>query len=182
MYYSHLGIWGFNPTYLSGVYIGNLPVEEILFFICIPYACLFTYFCLGKFIKKAYLKKAEKTITVLLISGLTCLSAFYFPNLYTSVAFLLLAVVLFALQYVFKITWLNRFYVAYLFLLIPFMIVNGLLTGTGLENPVVWYNPQHIIGLRILSIPVEDIFYGMLMLLCSVSIYEFLQKKQKEPA
>jgi hypothetical protein len=176
MYYTHLGVWGFNQKYLIGYATGNLPVKEVLFFLCIPYACLFTYYCLGKFIQTLYFKKAEKTITLLLISGLSILSACYYPKLYTSVTFLLLAVMLFLLKFVFKVTWLHRFYFAYLFLLIPFMIINGILTGTGLERPVVWYNPEEIIGLRILSIPVEDIFYGMLMLICSVSIFEFLQK------
>ena len=60
------------------------------------------------------------------------------------------------------------------------MIINGILTGTGIEHPVVWYNPEEIIGLRILSIPVEDVFYGMLMLICSVSIFEFLQKDNEK--
>ncbi|QTE41193.1 MULTISPECIES: lycopene cyclase domain-containing protein [Mucilaginibacter] len=50
-------------------------------------------------------------------------------------------------------------------------LYNGLLTGTGLENLVVWYNPAHIIGVRILTIPVEDVFYGMNPILLNVMIY-----------
>jgi lycopene cyclase domain-containing protein len=66
---------------------------------------------------------------------------------------------------------------------IPFLIVNGILTGTGLDNPVVWYNPNHIIGLRIHTIPFEDTFYGMSMLLLSLALYEFfLSRKQIQTA
>jgi lycopene cyclase domain-containing protein len=56
--------------------------------------------------------------------------------------------------------------------MIPFLIVNGILTGTGLEKPVVRYNPNEMIGLRLLSIPVEDVFYGLLMLIGSVLLFE----------
>jgi lycopene cyclase domain-containing protein len=171
-YYTSLGVWGFNPSYLTGFYIGNLPIEEILFFLCIPYACLFTYFCFSIMVKQDYLKKSEKAITLLLITGLMLTGIFFYPNLYTSVTFFLLSLMLFVLQFVYRVSWLSRFYFAYLFLMIPFLIVNGILTGTGLEQPVVWYNPNEMIGLRLLSIPVEDVFYGLLMLIGSVTLFE----------
>jgi lycopene cyclase domain-containing protein len=33
------GHWAFNPKYNLGVIILNLPLEEYMFFICIPFAC-----------------------------------------------------------------------------------------------------------------------------------------------
>ena len=60
----------------------------------------------------------------------------------------------------------------YLFLLIPFFIVNGILTGTGLEAPIVWYNNQENLGVRLLTIPIEDAFYGFELILLNVFFYE----------
>jgi lycopene cyclase domain-containing protein len=47
------GHWSFNPNYTVGFKIFNLPVEEVLFFIVIPFCGLFTwesvkYFMRGK--------------------------------------------------------------------------------------------------------------------------------------
>ena len=36
-------VWGFNPNYILGIYFGNLPLEEVLFFIIVPYNCLFIH-------------------------------------------------------------------------------------------------------------------------------------------
>lgn len=180
MRYTHLGVWGFNPTYLTGVYVGNLPIEEILFFLCIPYACLFTYYCLKRLVQNDYFKKAEQYITLSIVPVLMVAAVYFYPALYTSVTFILLAVVLTLFQFAFRVVWLSRFYFAYLLLLLPFMIVNGLLTGTGIDSAVVWYNPDDMIGLRILTIPIEDVFYGMLMLLCSAAQYEFFLKRKLE--
>ena len=47
--FTKLGIWGFNNQYLNGIYILNLPIEEILFFLCIPFCCLYTYHLVEKF-------------------------------------------------------------------------------------------------------------------------------------
>ena len=76
-----------------------------------------------------------------------------------------------------KSGWLSKFYITYLLLLLPFLIVNGLLTGTGLAGPVVWYSPAHIIGPRILTIPIEDVFYGMDLILLNVMIYSGLSAR-----
>lgn len=176
MYYTKIGVWGFNPKYITGYFFGNLPIEELLFFICIPYACMYTYHCFKLFVRKDYFKPIEKLITIFISVFLVLLSLKYPSNYYTTVVFILLSIVLILLQFIVKANWLSKFYFTYTLLLIPFLIVNGILTGTGLDEPVVWYNENEIIGLRILTIPIEDIFYGMLMLISSVAIYERLKQ------
>ncbi len=69
---------------------------------------------------------------------------------------------------------MGRFYFAFGFILIPFLLVNGILTGSFIEGEVVWYNEKEIQGIRIATIPFEDVFYGMLLLLCNISIFEWL--------
>jgi lycopene cyclase domain-containing protein len=170
-YFTELKVWGFNPQYLMGCWLGNLPLEEVLFFFCIPYACVFTYASLPQ---KGFTKKVEALITGLLIAFSIIVSAVGFRQLYTVTTFSFLAVLITAARFIFKITWLSRFYQTYLLLLVPFLIVNGLLTGTGLAAPVVWYNNREIFNVRILSIPLEDVFYGMALILLNLLIYNYL--------
>ena len=65
-----------------------------------------------------------------------------------------------------------------MYILIPFLIVNGILTGSFIKDEVVWYDDLENLGLRIFTIPIEDAFYGMLLLSLSISIYEYLRKKK----
>ncbi|MFD0748972.1 lycopene cyclase domain-containing protein [Mucilaginibacter calamicampi] len=176
--FTHLGIWGFNKTYLTGIYIGNLPLEEIFFFICIPYSCVFTFDCLTRVIKPTILKGALVFINYGLVTGLIILAGIFHKQYYTGSAFVLMAVLIILVHYK-KVSWLGQFYVVYAILLIPFLIVNGLLTGTGLSAPVVWYNPEHIMGPRILTIPVEDVFYGMGLVLINTWLYQWLRNLSK---
>jgi len=176
-WFTSMGVWGFNPAYLTGIHVGNMPLEEILFFICIPYACVFTFDCLIRVIPANVLSKSLTSISYTLIVICIAVAVIYHNNHYTSSAFGLLAVLICASYYA-KVPWLGRFYVIYAILLIPFTIVNGLLTGTGLDAPVVWYNPDHIIGPRILTIPIEDVFYGMGLLLINTWIYQRLRYRK----
>jgi lycopene cyclase domain-containing protein len=57
--------------------------------------------------------------------------------------------------------------------ILPFMFIsNGLLTGMWIENEVVWYNDFQNLGFRIFTIPIEDFFYGYLLILFNVLLYE----------
>ena len=77
--------------------------------------------------------------------------------------------------------WMGKLFSVYPVLLIPFFIVNGILTGTGLAEPVVWYNNAENLGIRLITIPVEDIFYGFELILLNIFIYELIKAKKNEP-
>ena len=64
-----------------------------------------------------------------------------------------------------NISLLQDFLVSYTFILIPFFIINGILTGSFIVDQIVWYNNDHNMGIRIGTIPFEDIFYGMTLFL-----------------
>lgn len=179
-YYTYLKVWGFNSSYLTGIFFYNLPLEEILFFICIPYSCLFTYYCFSVLLKREYLLRFEKVFTFSLMIFLAVLGSIYLRNLYTSVTFFSLLLLLMYLKFIVQVNWLHRFYFTFLILLIPFCIVNGILTGTGIEQPVVWYDHSQIIGIRLLTIPIEDVFYGMLLQLLNIAFYEYFSRKKND--
>lgn len=166
-------VWSFNPAYIIGLNILDLPLEEILFFITVPFACIFIYECLNYYLKTDLLKPVSKYISWFLI-GLSCvLLLMFYDRVYTLITFGLLVFVLIFAQLIVKTKFLSRFYLAYLVSLIPFYIVNGILTSV----PVVIYNDAENMGVRIGSIPFEDHFYLMSMLLINVLLFEHFRKK-----
>ena len=72
---------------------------------------------------------------------------------------------------------MDHFYLMYSIILIPFFIVNGILTGMWISEEVVWYNDEENLGFRLMIIPVEDVFYGMAMLLMTTIISDKLKAK-----
>lgn len=176
--FTQLNVWGFNPEYLTGTYLGSLPLEEVLFFICIPYACVFTYEALNYLVKKDHLAPYRRIISVVMIVGLLIVAGLNIDKWYTATTFIGLAAYLIVLEFVLRSGFLSRFYFSYIFVLIPFFIVNGILTGSFIDGEVVWYNDAENLGIRMGTIPVEDTFYGMLLLLMNVSIFEWLQRKR----
>jgi len=168
-------IWGFNPDYLTGLYVFNLPIEEILFFVSIPYACVFTYFALKYLAKNNPLARYHKILTVILIIFLMIVGLLSLDKWYTSMTFLLTASYL-----VFRLIRkkdLSYHYLAFFIILPFFFFSNGILTGSFLESPIVWYNNEENLGIRMFTIPVEDTFYGMLLILMNIDLYEFFKKK-----
>jgi lycopene cyclase domain-containing protein len=174
--FTHFGIWGFNERYLSGLNIINLPVEEWLFFITIPFASVFIYDCIKYYFPNWILSDAGNIIGVFLGIILAVFSILNLGKHYTYITFITLAFVLLFLV-ISKADYLGRFFVSFMIILIPFFIVNSILTGSWSAEPAVWYNDNFNLDLRLGSIPVEDIFYCMLLILGNVGLYEYFQKK-----
>ncbi len=170
--FTSLNIWGFNLQYTLGFNLFNLPGEEVLFFICIPFACVFTYHCLNIFYKISWPLWLQNGLVLVISIALLTIGLVQFKKAYTAVSFISTGVLLLALLFVFKVKWLPGFLTIYPLLLIPFFIVNGILTGTGLQQPVVWYNNAENTGIRVLTIPVEDFIYALELLLLNLFFYE----------
>lgn len=172
-YFTEIGIWGFNPDYLTGVYLGNLPLEEVLFFICIPYACVFGYFALTHYLPKS--TKKASLIQIIIAIALLIIGITQYGKLYTSVTFTCLAgYLLFSVA-----TQIKQAYplLGYASIIPFFLLANGLLTGSFLEAPIVWYNDAENLGLRLFTIPIEDTFYGMLLILMNINLYEYFKRR-----
>jgi len=169
------GVWSFNPDYVKGIYFLNLPLEEILFFVTVPFACIFIYECLNYYIKRDLLASVSVYITYLLMLLCAVLLVLFYDRVYSLITFGLLLVILLFSQFIFKFRYLSRFYLAYLVSLIPFYIVNGLLTSI----PVVMYNNEENMAFRVGTIPFEDHFYSMAMLLLNIMFFEYFRDRAK---
>lgn len=167
------GEWSFNPRYVTGVKILNLPLEEILFFITVPYACLFIY--------EVVLLKSRKqnwnipvgfvlaAIVILVAGAVAYLSQGYTAKALGSCALFLM------LAWRLDQRLLNsRSYWLWLGIcLVPFLIVNSILTAI----PVVQYDPEAIWGARFMTIPLEDFFYNYSLLSFYLLVYRLVNRK-----
>jgi len=171
-------IWGFNPQYyLSEYAIFGLPLEEWLFFLTVPYACVFIYECLHYYVPQQWFQRMEQYITAGLLCTFILLAVFYWNHAYTAVTSLF-CIAFLLLMLVYQSAWFRgRFYMAFVLSIIPFLLVNGALTGMFTQAPVVVYNDAHNLAIRIISIPLDDALYAFLLLGINISLFEaFLRR------
>jgi lycopene cyclase domain-containing protein len=172
------GVWGFNADYHLPYKIAGLPIDEMLFFICIPYASIFIHYSLEYFKPKVLLStKTVHNITILLLIIVGMTLFFNLDKAYTSVNYVFLVITLLTANFLGK-DILKRFYIAFVIILIPFFIVNGILTGSFISEPVVWYNNSENLGIRLFTIPIEDIGYAFNMLFWVVFLNEKFKKSK----
>ena len=175
IYFTSIGVWGFNQDYLINFFdIFNLPLEEVLFFICIPYACVFTYFVFSKYIPDNLFNMIFYKVFLNFLILFTLLSSIinyeYLYTWYTSV-FLFLLLMFVKLK---KID-IRKAILSYIAILPFFFLSNGLLTGSFIEEPIVWYNHKENLDLRMFTIPVEDVFYGFLLIISNCLLFDYFK-------
>lgn len=171
------GVWWFNDQYTLGFHIFGLPLEAILFFIAMPYA--YTFITMGydfyrppaEGLKNSWMGTLQLA-GMLIIYGLVNYKRAYSLTAFAGCGFGLILAWFFRRKN--PLFFADRFLVAYSLCLFPFFLVNALLCYI----PVVFYNDAENVGFRLLNIPIENVFYGMLLALGNVwGLYYFRSRK-----
>ena len=177
IYLTKLGVWGFNPRYFSNILLLNLPIEEWLFFIVIPYASIFLHQSLVLYFPRFQLNHhSSRVLTFVVILSLTIVVLLNTGKAYTVYIFSIMILSL-LLSLFEKGGVIQRYYLTFLVILIPFIAVNAILTGSFIDKEVVWYNNNENLGIRFLTIPIEDFGYAFSLILLNL----LLIGKMKQP-
>jgi lycopene cyclase domain-containing protein len=177
------GDWAFNEAYLIGLKIAGLPIEEILFFIVVPYSCIFIYENLQYFFNDKHIYFNKKLYYIISIVFFIIGSIFYYQE-YTILAMFSVGAFFFIAATWFSDILKSRNFWFYIIIsFVAFIIFNYILTSI----PIVTYNPEAIFGGtvdqiwygRFITIPIEDFFYNFSMLSFYLMIYTYFNKKLK---
>ncbi|HNT27075.1 MAG TPA: lycopene cyclase domain-containing protein [bacterium] len=161
------GHWAFNPAYVGDLRLAGLPIEEWLFFVTVPYACLFTYECIRVYLAPGRVPFMRPVLAAAAVAAII-LAFLSVGKGYAFLAFSgLFLVLVFYLVFLPRLTEERSFVVAMGIFFLLFGIVNSVLTGI----PIVTYDPAAITGLRIGTIPIEDFVYNFIMLAGHLAIY-----------
>jgi len=176
IYFTKIGVWGFNPLHHSGILFLNLPLEEWLFFLIIPYASIFLHESLVLYFPHLKLsRQVTKAITISLMLTTAMVALFHLNQIYTLyISCLLMIALLLSLKDQSEI--ISHLYLTFIVILIPFIVLNGILTGTFIEQEVVWYNKNEHLGIRFLTIPIEDFGYGFSLILFNLLLKDILKR------
>ncbi len=173
------GHWHFNEDYITGIRLLGLPIEEILFFITVPYACIFTYECLLFYVKERevpYSKWPYLSVAVALgvVAFIFINQEYTFIDLVVAAATIILAVRFFPSLFRSNIYW---YFLAITLGL--FVFANYFLTSI----PIVGYGPAAIWGTnaawdgRVITIPYEDFFYNFSLLTLYLMVFLSFKKR-----
>ena len=176
IWFTALGVWWFNTDYTTGLVFAGLPIEEWLFFIFIPFSCIFTYFCIDKFFKLNWLDGFNNIIVFISVIVCVVIGLLHMDKMYTMLTALITTISLIYFHFIARTLWISRASFVFMILMLGFLPVNGVLTGSGLENPIVNYNSEEFMGTRILTIPIEDAVYGYTQFLWVLFFFKYFSK------
>jgi lycopene cyclase domain-containing protein len=173
MLVTYRGDWWFNPEFYSGPKLFGLPIEEILFFVVVPYACIFIYENLVYFVGEKEIK-FNKWVYLAVFFIFFIIGMVYYRQEYTILAMFSVALFFLIAAFLYPSVLKSRLYWMYIVIsFVPFMIFNYLLTSL----VVVYYNSSAIWGVRITTIPLEDFFYNFSMLSFYLLVYLYFKKR-----
>lgn len=169
------GIWSFNPAHAGTVRFLHLPPGEWLFFVCVPYACLFVLECVRAYFPDRVGQMNRAVVPA--ASAFFFVAAWMFRELgYTATVFLSVGLVLAAMEWTAPATLRSRnFWAALGLTYLPFLVANGFLTGI----PIVLYDDAETLAIRAGPIPLEDFFFSFSMLALAILVHDGVGRRRK---
>ena len=162
--------WSFNPRFITGVRFLGLPIEEVLFFFTMPYACLFSWHALLHADRDAPRRGLGWLYAPALL--LVPLGAWFFVargKEYTGLSFAAFgAAAGLDLALGTRVLPRPRFLTLLALVTALTTVFNGYLTA----RPVVLYDDRYQLGIRVISIPVEDYVYGLGLVFLTAVLYQ----------
>jgi lycopene cyclase domain-containing protein len=167
--------WFFNNRFILGIKLFNIPLEEILFFITVPFACLFTW---EMIVRRSEIKRVSFARWINIFSPVLLpisILLYFTGKEYTGLA-------VFAFYFSILFDWKlgtdllkdKRFYWFILLTLVFNLVFNGYLTW----RPAVMYGESYQLGIRIFTVPVEDFIYGTSLIIFTTSLYQKLKSRE----
>jgi lycopene cyclase domain-containing protein len=164
--------WYFNSEYILGVRFLGVPLEEYLFFLTVPFACLLLWEQVRSFEQIRNFKALYVFIGVMsvLIGGFSLLWGWHYT------AAVLCGLGVFSVADFFSLRVLSSKKLLYFMGVVTLLtlVFNWYLTA----RPVVTYNPEVKSNVMVATIPAEDFAFGWLLLLMNVYTYELLRKRK----
>ncbi len=172
---TYRGHWSFNPHYVLGTKFLGIPLEEVLFFITVPFSCIFAYEGIKYYLKDSKLFSTNKWIPTIIGILFLALAFLSIGGEYTTLALASVGItIIFISNFMIEIFFSKLFWIYIAFTIFVFLIFNYLLTSI----PVVEYSSLAIIGFRVITIPIEDFMFNFSMLTLYLAVYLWVSKRR----
>jgi len=161
--------WFFNTDYIIGIYIGKVPLEELLFFVAVGYALLCLHVNFKQIVKKTVEINRYYIIISTLAMSIMCIISSIKGWFYSFCVFVLILIsIKLEARNNYSVLRTMSFWLMAVVTILLTLLFNYYLTS----KPIVTYNYVYTMGIRINAMPVEDIVYGLLYAYFIIFFYE----------
>ncbi|MBN2013178.1 lycopene cyclase domain-containing protein [candidate division KSB1 bacterium] len=167
--------WSFNPNYTLSVRLIGLPVGEWIFFITVPFACIFVWEVINLYLPDQRVLRSERIYFIFIITGIIAVLMLAISSMEYAALVLVAITLCGVLDILSGIKLLRRrnTYVLMIAIITFTTIFNGYLTA----RPVILYNAAYLTGIHLGTIPLEDFGYGLALVMSCVILYETIKRR-----